>query len=80
MRMQCVSTCGRCYLQGLRASKYAAPWRWEKKLVKFKRLYRDSLKVGDWFVTVPKTNMEGPKMMVWKRLIPFKNGNFWYPC
>ena len=33
------------------------------KLVKFGRLYRDSLKVGDWFITLPKTNMEGPKMM-----------------
>ena len=24
------------------------------------------------------TNMEGPKMMVWKRYLPLKSGNFWY--
>ena len=33
--------------------------------------------------TLPKTNMEGPKIMVWKRMekvTPFKHGNFSYLC
>ena len=41
------------------------------KLVKFRRLYRDSLKVGDWFITLPKTNMDTQNDGL-EKVIPFK--------
>ena len=30
--------------------------------------------------TSPNSNMEGPKMMVWRRWTPLKYGHFWYLC